>query len=155
MTVGRDCSLTRRRFRQPTIAGTVICSQWSAITETLSGTQRSWIRDSLRRFRRARATGIFVGAGSRTEQLYFAMWRFSIRKKGFLSRCRRLTVAYAAPTGGLDHAMRELAAIIGASSLAVLIPTMALAIWSIRKALTPLHDLASAAWNDLCGALEV
>jgi len=62
----------------------------------------------------------------------------------------KLTVVYAAPTGGLDHAMRELAAIIGAVSLAVLVPTMVLAIWSIRKALTPLHDLATAA-----GAISV
>jgi signal transduction histidine kinase len=62
----------------------------------------------------------------------------------------KLTVVYAAPTGGLDHAMRELAGIIGAVSLAVLIPTMVLAIWSIRKALTPLHDLAAAA-----GAISV
>jgi signal transduction histidine kinase len=62
----------------------------------------------------------------------------------------KLTVVYAASTGGLDHAMRELAAIIGAVSLAVLIPTMGLAIWSIRKALTPLHDLALTA-----GAISV
>jgi len=57
----------------------------------------------------------------------------------------KLTVVYAASTGGLDHAMRDLAAIIGVVSLAVLIPTMVLAIWSIRKALMPLRDLALTA----------
>jgi signal transduction histidine kinase len=62
----------------------------------------------------------------------------------------KLTVVYAASTGGLDHAMRELAGIIGVVSLAVLIPTMVLAIWSIRKALMPLRDLAVAA-----GAISV
>ena len=62
----------------------------------------------------------------------------------------KLTVVYAASTGGLDHAMRDLAAIIGVVSLAVLIPTMVLAIWSIRKALMPLRDLALAA-----GAISV
>lgn len=62
----------------------------------------------------------------------------------------KLTVVYAAPTGGLDHAMQELAMLISSVSLAALIPTMILAIWSIRKALTPLHDLALAA-----GAISV
>jgi signal transduction histidine kinase len=62
----------------------------------------------------------------------------------------KLTVVYAASTGGLDHAMRELAGIIGFVSLTVLIPTIALAIWSIRKALMPLRDLALAA-----GAISV
>ncbi len=62
----------------------------------------------------------------------------------------KLTVVYAAATGGLDHAMRELAEIIGVASLAVLIPAIVLAIWSIRKALMPLHDLAVAA-----GAISV
>jgi signal transduction histidine kinase len=62
----------------------------------------------------------------------------------------KLTVIYAASTGGLDHAMRELAEIIGVVSLAVLIPTMVLAVWSIRKALMPLRDLALAA-----GAISV
>jgi len=62
----------------------------------------------------------------------------------------KLTVVYAASTEGLDHAMRELAGIIGGVSLAVLIPTMVLAIWSIRKALMPLRDLALAA-----GAISV
>jgi signal transduction histidine kinase len=57
----------------------------------------------------------------------------------------RLTVVYAADTGGIEHQITRLGLIIGALSLVIFIPVMLFAFWSIRKALTPLDDLALAA----------
>ena len=62
----------------------------------------------------------------------------------------RLTVIYAASTGGIEHQITRLGIAIGAVSLLVLVPTLLLALWYIRKALVPLHDLATAA-----GAISV
>ena len=57
----------------------------------------------------------------------------------------KLTVVYAAANGDIEHQITQLALQIGAVSLLILIPTLILALWSIRKALTPLHDLTTAA----------
>ena len=57
----------------------------------------------------------------------------------------KLTVLYAAPTGDIDHQVTALAFQIGIVSLLILVPTLILALWNIRKALTPLHDLTAAA----------
>lgn len=56
-----------------------------------------------------------------------------------------LTVVYAAPTMDIDRQVSALGVTIGLVSLLVLIPTMILAVWSIRRALTPLNDLVAAA----------
>ena len=56
-----------------------------------------------------------------------------------------LTVIYAAPTMDIDQQISKLGLIIGSVGLLVLAPTLLLAVWSIRRALTPLHDLAAAA----------
>ena len=62
----------------------------------------------------------------------------------------RLTVIYAASTGGIEHQITRLGVAIGVVSLLVLVPTLLLVLWYIRKALVPLHDLATAA-----GAISV
>jgi signal transduction histidine kinase len=62
----------------------------------------------------------------------------------------RLTVIYAASTGGIERQITRLGLAIGALSLIVLVPTLLLVLWYIRKALVPLHDLATAA-----GAISV
>jgi len=62
----------------------------------------------------------------------------------------RLTVIYAASTGGIEHQITRLGLAIGALSMLVLVPTLLLVLWYIRKALVPLHDLATAA-----GAISV
>lgn len=62
----------------------------------------------------------------------------------------RLTVLYAASTEGIEHQITRLGMAIGAVSLLVLVPTLLLALWYIRKALVPLQDLATAA-----GAISV
>lgn len=62
----------------------------------------------------------------------------------------RLTVFYAASTGGIEHQITRLGAGIGAVSLLVLVPTLLLVLWYLRRALVPLHDLATAA-----GAISV
>ena len=56
-----------------------------------------------------------------------------------------LKVIYAASTAGIDSQTVWLAASIAVVSLIVLIPTLMLALTSLRKALTPLHDLTAAA----------
>ncbi len=62
----------------------------------------------------------------------------------------RLTVIYAASTGSIEQQITRLGIAIGAVSLIVLVPTLLLSLWNIRKALVPLHDLATAA-----GAISV
>src|ERR1700692_2906213 len=57
----------------------------------------------------------------------------------------KLTVVYAAPTMDIPQRITALASAIAFTSLGLLIPTLILAIWSIRRALTPLRDLATAA----------
>jgi signal transduction histidine kinase len=57
----------------------------------------------------------------------------------------RLTVFYAAPTMDIEQQMRNLAIAIGVLGLLVLVPTLILALWSMRRALAPLKDLATAA----------
>ena len=56
-----------------------------------------------------------------------------------------LTVFYAAPSMDIDQQMTGLAIAIGALGFLVLIPTLMLALWSIRRAVAPLNDLAFAA----------
>lgn len=62
----------------------------------------------------------------------------------------RLTVIYAAPTIDIQHELTNLGIAIGLVSLLILAPTLWLAVWSIRRALAPLNDLATAA-----GAISV
>lgn len=57
----------------------------------------------------------------------------------------RLTVIYAAPTMDIQQQITSLAVAIGVVGFLVLIPTLVLALWSIRRALTPLNHLATAA----------
>jgi signal transduction histidine kinase len=57
----------------------------------------------------------------------------------------RLTVIYAASTAGIEHQITGLELAIGAASLLVLIPALLFTLWSTRRALVPLHDLATAA----------
>ncbi len=57
----------------------------------------------------------------------------------------RLTVFYAAPSMDIDQQMTGLAIAIGVVGFLVLIPTLILALWSIRRAVFPLKDLALAA----------
>jgi signal transduction histidine kinase len=57
----------------------------------------------------------------------------------------RLTVIYAAPTMDIEHELRNLGIAIGMVSLLILLPTLWLAVWSIRRALAPLNELATAA----------
>lgn len=57
----------------------------------------------------------------------------------------KLTVIYAATTGGIEHQITHLGIAIGALSLLIFIPTLLLVLWSIRKALIPLQDLAITA----------
>lgn len=57
----------------------------------------------------------------------------------------KLTVYFAAPTMDIEQQMRNLAIAIGALGSLVLIPTLILALWSTRRALAPLKDLAIAA----------
>ncbi|MCP6726108.1 hypothetical protein NL526_29030, partial [Klebsiella pneumoniae] len=57
----------------------------------------------------------------------------------------KLTVVYAAPTAAIEGQITRLGVAIAAVSLLILIPTLLLSIWSIRKALSPLHDLTVAA----------
>jgi signal transduction histidine kinase len=62
----------------------------------------------------------------------------------------RLTVIYAAPTMDIQRELTNLGIAIGLVSLLILAPTLWLAVWSIRRALAPLNDLATAA-----GAISV
>jgi signal transduction histidine kinase len=62
----------------------------------------------------------------------------------------KLTVVYAAPTHDIEFQVRQLAEYIGVVSLLILTPILVFALWFIRKALTPLHDLTAAA-----GAISV
>src|ERR1039458_9372933 len=57
----------------------------------------------------------------------------------------QLTVVYASPASDIEEQMAHLGLAIGVLSLLIFIPVMLLALWSIRKALTPLNDLAAAA----------
>lgn len=57
----------------------------------------------------------------------------------------KLTVVYAAQTGGIEHQISRLGITIGALSLVIFVPTLLLVLWSIRRSLTPLQDLAIAA----------
>lgn len=57
----------------------------------------------------------------------------------------RLTVIYAAPTMDIEQQLTNLGIVIGLVGLLIVAPTMYLAVWSIRRALAPLNDLAGAA----------
>jgi signal transduction histidine kinase len=56
-----------------------------------------------------------------------------------------LTVIYAAPSMDIEHEITALAVSMGMTGMLVLIPTLVLALWSLRRALKPLTELASAA----------
>lgn len=62
----------------------------------------------------------------------------------------QLTVIYAAPTMDIEQQITQLATAMGLTGVLVLIPTLLLALWSLRRALRPLTELASAA-----GAISV
>src|ERR1700757_3777478 len=57
----------------------------------------------------------------------------------------RLTVVFAAPSMDIGQEMTSLAIAIGVVGFLVLIPTLMLALWSIRRAVAPLNDLTLAA----------
>jgi signal transduction histidine kinase len=57
----------------------------------------------------------------------------------------KLTVMYAAPTMDISQRIGALAASIAITSLVLLIPTLILAVWSIRRTLAPLKELARQA----------
>lgn len=57
----------------------------------------------------------------------------------------KLEVIYAAPTMDIEQQITELAIAMGLTGVLVLLPTLLLALWSLRRALTPLTELASAA----------
>jgi signal transduction histidine kinase len=57
----------------------------------------------------------------------------------------QLTVVYASPASDIEEQMAHLGLAIGILSLLIFIPVMLLVLWSIRKALTPLNDLAASA----------
>ncbi|PYY11923.1 MAG: hypothetical protein DMG61_17710 [Acidobacteria bacterium] len=57
----------------------------------------------------------------------------------------KLTVIYAAPTMDIGQRITTLASAIGLTGAVIVLPTILLAVWNIRRALTPLHDLADQA----------
>jgi signal transduction histidine kinase len=57
----------------------------------------------------------------------------------------KLTVVYAAPTMDIPQSLGALAASIGGASLLVLLPTILLGSWSLRRRLLPLRELAAQA----------
>lgn len=57
----------------------------------------------------------------------------------------RLTVVYAAPTMDIAQRITALAAAIAFTAIVLVLPTVLLAIWSIRRTLTPLNELAAQA----------
>jgi len=57
----------------------------------------------------------------------------------------KVTVLYAAPVLEIERRLTALALTIGGASLALLIAAGALAAWSVRKGLLPLHELAAQA----------
>lgn len=57
----------------------------------------------------------------------------------------KLRVVYAASTAEIGRQITKLGFAIGGVSLLILIPTVFLALWNIRRALMPLNDLATAA----------
>jgi signal transduction histidine kinase len=57
----------------------------------------------------------------------------------------RLTVIYAAPTMDIPQGLGALAASIGGASLLVLLPTLLVGSWSVRRRLLPLRELAAEA----------
>jgi signal transduction histidine kinase len=56
-----------------------------------------------------------------------------------------LTVVYAARSGGMHEEVLEAGISIGIASLALLLSTLALAIWQVRRGLVPLKQLATNA----------
>ncbi|HEY0565433.1 MAG TPA: HAMP domain-containing sensor histidine kinase, partial [Terriglobales bacterium] len=56
-----------------------------------------------------------------------------------------LTVVYAAPTMDISSRIAKLGASISLASFVLVIPTLVLAVWSIRRALAPLNELAAHA----------
>jgi signal transduction histidine kinase len=57
----------------------------------------------------------------------------------------KLTVIYAAPTMDIGQRITTLASAIGVTGVVLVLPTILLAVWNIRRALAPLHDLAARA----------
>jgi signal transduction histidine kinase len=57
----------------------------------------------------------------------------------------KLTVVYAAPTMDIPQGLGALAASIGGASLLVLLPTLLVGSWSLRRRLLPLRELAAEA----------
>jgi signal transduction histidine kinase len=57
----------------------------------------------------------------------------------------KLTVIYAAPTMDIPQGLGALAASIGGASLLVLLPTLLIGSWSLRRRLLPLRELAAEA----------
>jgi signal transduction histidine kinase len=57
----------------------------------------------------------------------------------------RVTLIYASSLAGSRHRLAQLAALVGATSILLLLLTSAFAVWSVRHGLGPLHELAAQA----------
>jgi signal transduction histidine kinase len=57
----------------------------------------------------------------------------------------RVTLVYASSLAGNRHRLMQLAALVGATSILLLLLTSAFAVWSVRHGLAPLHELAAQA----------
>ena len=57
----------------------------------------------------------------------------------------RVTLVYASSLAGNRHRLAQLAALVGATSVLLLLLTSAFAVWSVRHGLAPLHELAAQA----------
>ena len=57
----------------------------------------------------------------------------------------RVTLIYASSLAGNHLRLTQLAALVGATSILLLLVTSAFAVWSVRRGLAPLHELAAQA----------
>src|SRR5262249_1503852 len=67
------------------------------------------------------------------------------REQGRLRPPPKLTIIYAVPSEDISERVAALAASIAGVSLLLVIPTLLLTVWSVRRSLTPLHSLATQA----------
>ncbi len=67
------------------------------------------------------------------------------REEGKSFQPQTLTIVYASPTHELEESVRQAGVYIAVSSLLLLIATVLLALWGIRRGLLPLQELAAQA----------
>jgi heavy metal sensor kinase len=67
------------------------------------------------------------------------------REEGKSFQPQTLTIVYASPTHELEESVRQAGVYIAVSSLVLLIATVLLALWGIRRGLLPLQELAAQA----------